>query len=137
MENRRQKGNSDCEKAEMDADRSDLSELESDPDEIAQLISRIENNREVVTEQPFEDLNAAASAFLDEEPADQATYQASDPKTLIESISPKAPKSHILRRLSEDLPHADGRAKQDHGGIYFARLERTIWSTSKSNKGVA
>jgi len=104
MQNRRKKEISANEKAGNDIDRSDLFEVEPDPEEIPKFFSKFDNNKGVVTDQLFEDLNAPASDFLDEEPFDQATPQTLDPMILIKSLSPKAPKSHILRRLSEDLP---------------------------------
>jgi hypothetical protein len=75
---------------------------EPDIDELRQLFRK---TKEVNTpEQPFESLIASASIFLDEELPDQMRPRTLDPRKLIDSISPRAPKSHILSRLSEDLP---------------------------------
>jgi hypothetical protein len=76
------------------------SELEID--ELRQLLGRIKADS--VPEQLSEDLIAPASSFIEEELPDQIRPRTLDPRKLIESISRKALKSHILLRLSEDLP---------------------------------
>jgi hypothetical protein len=105
MEDRRKKGILAGENREIDADRPNLFGPEPDPEEIARIFGRTDDNKGVCEpEQPFEDSDVPDSFSPDEEFPDQATTRADNPKILIESISPKAPKSHILCRLSEALP---------------------------------